>query len=223
MKHLKKLVLVLFVTATLLFAGLDEVFARRSGSRSRSFSRPRSSSSRSRTSSKPTSSSSKSTKPTTSKRTTTASKRTAAQQKSYEAAKKMGTAYKSKSEATAAFKKANTSKYTSKYTKKPATRPSHIPASTSVGGQNYPISYNAGMGGYGYTNSLGAWVMYDAMMDAAMVSTLMTRNNYYYDPVIARTPYRGPSFGNIILVLTLVVGVIIVAIVGVAIKNKMFT
>lgn len=99
--------------------------------------------------------------------------------------KSTGKTYSSKDSAAAAFKSKYSSetgkggKYTAKYDKEPATRPSHIPTTTSVGGQNVNITYNSGMGGYGYYHpSLGTWMMYDALTDAAMMSTLMHREGY---------------------------------------------
>ena len=100
----------------------------------------------------------------------------------YDKAKASGTAYSSKAAATDAFKSKHGNQYTARYASQPATRPDHIPASTSVGGRTYPVSYNRQYGGYGYMGPGGSWVMYDAMADAAMLSILMSRNNYYYDP-----------------------------------------
>jgi hypothetical protein len=138
-------------------------------------------------------------------------KRSATDQKSFNKAKANGTAYKSKAEATSAFKTKNAAKYPAKYTSKPATRPDHIPQSTSVGGNTYNVSYNQGMGGYGYMGISGSWMMYSAMTDVIMLSTLMSRNNYYYDPVVAGAPVavvrtsNGPAtlFGIIVILVVI--------------------
>jgi hypothetical protein len=67
-------------------------------------------------------------------------------------------------------------------------------------------------------NSLGTWVMYDAMMDAAMMSTLMANHNYYYDRPMAVAPgtvavRTGPSgaviFLGILGVIVVVGGILI--------------
>jgi len=191
MKNLKKTILVLFVAAAFLVAGMSDAIARRS-SGSRSSSRP-SSSSRSTTKSRPSSTSKSkpsavkpstksSVKPATSKRTTTAPKRSAAQQKSFEASKKNGTSKMTKQQSMDKFKSdpAMKSKYTSKYASKPATRPSHVPATTSVGGKTVNITYNQAGGGYGYMNTLGTFMMYDMMSDALMRDRMMTNNGYLY-------------------------------------------
>ena len=219
MKNLKKTIVMLCVAAMFLFANVSEIFARSRSSRS-SFSSRSSSKSTSRSTSRTPTRTTRSTKPSSSKRTTTAPKRTAAQQKSYEAAKRNGTAFKSKSQAQAAFKKANASKYTSKYTTKPATRPSHIPQTTSVGGKTYNVIYNQQYGGYGYMGVSG-WIMYDAMTDMAMLSILMSRNNYYYDttPAVIRTHSRGGG-GVLLAIIGVVALAVIVAIIVVAVKNQ---
>lgn len=51
--------------------------------------------------------------------------------------------------------------------------------------------YNSGFGGYGYYNALGAWIAYDVMTDAIMMSSLMHRHNYYYPPVYSTTHVEG--------------------------------
>lgn len=224
MKNFRRVALVLLVAVALSCAGMSDLFARSRGGGSRSFSRPSrsapSKSTRSAPKSKPrpkaTAVKSKTTKPKTSKRATTAPKRSAAQQKSYEAAKKNGTAFKSKSAATAAFKSKNASKYTSKYASKPATRPSHVPQTTMVGGSSVNINYNVGRGGYGYTNSLGAFIMYDMMSDAIMMNRMMSRSNYHYDthPVATtRVVYRNNNTGAIIFWTLIGVGAIVVLVV----------
>ena len=232
MKNFKKVFFVMFVALALILSGMSDVFAKSSGSGSRSsgsssrsggFSRPSkpSSSAPSKPSSVKPSSDTKSTKPSTSTRSTAAPARTPTQQKSYEAAKQNGTAFKSKAEATASFKQANATKYTSKYTTEPSTRPTYIPQTTAVGGTNVNISYNAGMGGYGYMHpSLGTFMLYDALSDAAMVSVLMSHDNYYYDDpnqvvnhrsgVVARS---GPSFMSIVYAVVFAITFIAVVII----------
>lgn len=226
MKKLKNIALVLLVAVAFLFVGINDLDARgRSGGGSRSFSRStsRSTPSRSTRSAKPKKSTTKSTKPKTSKRVTTAPKRTAAQQKSFETAKKNGTAFKSKSAATAAYKSKNAAKYTSKYAKQPATRPSHVPQTTMVGGSSVNINYNVGRGGYGYTNSLGAFIMYDMMSDAIMMNRMMARDNYHYDTHHAPTTrvivHRKSNTGVLLFWSLVVIGVVVVICV-VANKNK---
>ncbi len=222
MKNLKKTLVVLFVTATFLFAGMSDLFARRGGG-SRS-SRP---SSRSRTaSSKPKTSStrSKSTKPTTSKRATKAPKRTATQQKSFEASKKNGTSKMTKTQSIDKFKSdpAMKSKYTSKYASKPATRPSHVPQTTQVGGKTVNITYNQAGGGYGYMNALGMFMMYDMMSDAIMRNRMMTHNGYLYagHPAVAGTTVIHTRSSGTILIWVLFGIIALVVIVAIVLKKK---
>jgi len=159
----------------------------------------------------------KSTTPKTSRATTAKPKMSAAKSKSLETAKKNDTSFKSKDAATAAFKKNQAGKYPSKYASKPATRPEHIPQSTMVGGRSVNITYNNG--GYGYTNSLGAFIMYDMMSDAIMRDRYMSRSNYMVQPaVVATTPVvvqrpvvvrSGPSVGIVIFWTIVVIGGIV--------------
>lgn len=143
-------------------------------------------------------------------------KRSKADQKSYEKAKAKGTAFKSKKSAASSFKKKHASKYTSKYDTKPAKRPDHIPSTTTVGGKNYQVSYHPQHGGYGYMGPSG-WVMYDAMADAAMLSILMRRNDYYYDRPVVRS-----SGSHVVLTVGLItLTVIIVGAVSIAITQDM--
>jgi hypothetical protein len=147
-------------------------------------------------------------------------KRTAAQQKSFEASKKNGTSKMTKSQSMNKFKndKAMQKKYTSNYASKPATRPSHIPATTSVGGRNVNVTYNVNHGGYGYTNSLGAYIMYDMMADSMMRNRMMTNNNYLYagHPSVVGThaPVIVHQRNSGFVLLMTMFGVIVVVVVG---------
>ena len=130
-------------------------------------------------------------------------RRTAADQKLYEKAQASGTAFSSKSAATTAFKSKYGSKYTARFDSRPATRPDYIPQSTLVGGRTYNIQYNRQYGGYGYMGPSRTWIMYDAMADAVMLNSLMSRNYYYYDR--PRTVYVGSVESSAILLWTGVV------------------
>jgi len=99
---------------------------------------------------------------------------------------KVGNTSLTKTEAINKFKTENAAKYQSTYKTEPATRPAHIPKTYSSGGNNYNITYNHGYGGYGYYGPSGAWIMYDAMRDAAMMSVLM--NHHGYRDVVVTQP-----------------------------------
>ena len=117
-----------------------------------------------------------------SKSTTTspAAPKSAVDNAAYKAAKTSGKAFTSKDAAVADFKAKSAAKYTSTYKTEPATRPTHIPMTTTVGGSNVNVSYNSQYGGYGYMHpTLGTWMMYDMISDAAMMSTMMRNDGYY--------------------------------------------
>jgi hypothetical protein len=135
------------------------------------------------------------------------------QKQRYESAVKQGTAFSSKAEAQSAFKQKYASQYTSKYTTPPATRPSHIPATTTVGGKTVNVTYNQSYGGYGYTNGLGAFILYDAMSDAIMMNALMSNHNYVTHPPMVSSPvvvHHGPSALTVFLWICFIgVGIVV--------------
>jgi hypothetical protein len=101
----------------------------------------------------------------------------------YQRARANGTTYRTRQQAEQTFVSRNSSQFPSRYASQPATRPGHVPQSTRVDGRNVNVAYNAGLGGYGYLHpSLGTWVLYSAMTDAAMLGLLMSRQGYYYGP-----------------------------------------
>ena len=227
-----KFLLSVILSISMLGIVSDDAFARRSGSSRSSFSRS-SSSSRSTPSKTPSKSTWGNTrKSTANTRSTTKPKRSQADQKLHDKAKANGTAYTSKASATKAFKEKNASQYKSTYSTKPTSRPSHIPESTSVGGKSYNVTYNQQHGGYGYMGASGSWMMYNTMTDIAMISLLMSRNNYYYDtvpissnPVVSSNPVavvrHNTSAGVIVakVLLAVLIICILVAIIGVICKQ----
>ncbi|HNY27963.1 MAG TPA: hypothetical protein PLA90_16515 [Candidatus Sumerlaeota bacterium] len=152
----------------------------------------------------------------------------AADQATLMKAKTQGTVFKNKTEAQQAFASSPEikAKYPATFQAEPAVRPNYIPQSTSLNGMSYPVTYNAFQGGYGFMGPLGAWIMYDALSDAAMRDNLMRQNNYVVQtaeampaaaPVTTVVPpvqpvHRGTSFFNIffgLLVLGGVVGLLV--------------
>lgn len=201
-----------------------------------SSSRSSSSSKSSWSSSKSTKSSSgwnakstKTTKPTTSsgsswnsKKTTTSSSKPQltkvqqAQKTKYDKAKASGKAFESRSAAVADFKNKNANKYPSTFKEKPAQRPDYIPEKTTVGGNTYNVTYNQDRGGYGYMNSLGTWMMFDALTDVATMSMLMDRQGYYIGsaPVVGTgttVVHHSNGIGNIITLI--IVGAIVIFVI----------
>lgn len=102
-------------------------------------------------------------------------------QKLLREAKANGTLFKTRDEAANDFKSRYSSSYQNKFQAEPATRPAYIPQTYASGGVTYNINYNPVHGGYGYTNSLGAFIMYDAMSDAIMMNHLMHHHGYVHD------------------------------------------
>lgn len=101
----------------------------------------------------------------------------------YQRARTNGTTFQTRQQAEQAFVSRNSSQYPSRYSTQPSSRPAHIPQSTRVDGRNVNVAYNAGLGGYGYLHpTLGTWVLYSAMADAAMLGLLMSNRGYYYGP-----------------------------------------
>lgn len=102
----------------------------------------------------------------------------------YEAASKSGKTFATRESAVADFKANNAAKMPSRYDVEPAQRPSHIPTSyADSSGTRRDVVYNQNGGGYGYYSGggpgLGTFMLYDAMSDAAMMNTMMSRQNYY--------------------------------------------
>jgi hypothetical protein len=102
----------------------------------------------------------------------------------YEQAKSKGTAFKTRDEAVSAFKQQNESKYKTQFSSEPSRRPDYVPDYyTGSSGARYQVSYRPELGGYGYyDSSLGRWMLYSVLADAAMTSMLMRNHGYYYGP-----------------------------------------
>ncbi len=130
----------------------------------------------------------------------------------YQRARANGTTYQTRQQAEQAFVSRNSSQYPSRYSSQPSSRPAHIPQTTRVDGRNVNVTYNSGLGGYGYLHpTLGTWVLYSAMADAAMLGVLMSNRGYYYGP--APGAYYGgrPSgFWTGLAVIAIIVAVFLV-------------
>jgi len=129
----------------------------------------------------------------------------------YQQAKTQGTAFKTRDEAVSAFKQQNESKYQNKFTSEPTRRPDYIPDHyTSPSGSRYSVAYRPELGGYGYYDtSLGRWMVYSALADAAMTSLLMHNHGYYYG---APPAYHSGGGGFSLLGTLVIVALIAVAL-----------
>ena len=183
----RRILLVMAATLCLLLVA-DDAFARRGGFgggrsfSSRGFSSSRSFSSRSSTRSW---GSTRSTRQSLSgtRGATARSNTRGVSNSQYQRARANGTTYQTRQQAEQAFVSRNSSQYPSRFSREPSSRPGHIPQTTRVDGRNVNVTYNAGLGGYGYLHpTLGTWVLYSAMADAAMLGLLMSNRGYYYGP-----------------------------------------
>jgi hypothetical protein len=114
----------------------------------------------------------------------------------YDSAMRNGTLFSSKAEAAQAFRSAYAKDYGSTFAAEPSRRPSYIPASTTLGGRSVNIVYSPVLGGYGYYHpSLGRWILYDALADAAIDQVMYSRG--YYWGVAPVYVSHGPSFTGI--------------------------
>lgn len=126
----------------------------------------------------------------------------------YDRSRAAGTTFQNRSQAESAFRQRNAGQFPSRYTREPGARPSHIPQTTRVDGRNVNVTYNAGLGGYGYLHpALGTWILYDAMTDAAMMSVLMNRGGYYYGAAPGTYYGGGGGFFSGLLVIAMIAGV----------------
>ena len=201
-RRVRKLRVIALIATSLLVIGADDAFARRYGgfssrgfSSGRSFSR--SSGSLWGSSSRATRSTSTwgrtrstgATAGTTTRRTTlsgsrsgvSASNTRSISRNDYQRAQRNGTTYRSRGDAESAFRQRYSSQYPSQFSSRPGARPSHIPGSTTLNGRAANVQWVPSLGGYGYRHpTLGTWVLYSAMADAAMMGTLMAGRGYYY-------------------------------------------
>ena len=74
---------------------------------------------------------------------------------------------KKRADVVESFKRDNAQKYSNKFAAEPASRPTYIPQTYNDGGTTRNIYYNYNSGGYGYMNSLGTFILYDALTHAA--------------------------------------------------------
>ena len=126
----------------------------------------------------------------------------------YERSRAAGTTFQNRSQAESAFRQRNAGQFPSRYATQPSTRPNHIPQSTRVDGRNVNVTYNAGLGGYGYLHpTLGTWILYNAMTDAAMMSILMSRGGYYYGGAPGTYYGGGGGFFTGLILILLIAGV----------------
>lgn len=112
----------------------------------------------------------------------------------YATARRQGTLFSTRQEAERAFRARYANQFTSRFSSRPSTRPSYIPATATVAGKRVNVRYNPQMGGYGYVDpSLGRWVFYNALANAAMMNSLMASRFYWWG---APPPYYSTAGGG---------------------------
>lgn len=184
----RRALLAMAVVLVLLLAA-DDLFARRGGFSmgrsfsSRGFSSTRSFSARSWGSSRARSGTATRQSLSGTRSATARSNTRSVSSAQYQRARANGTTFQTRQQAQQAFVSRNSGQYPSRYASQPSSRPGHIPQTTRVDGRNVNVTYNTGLGGYGYLHpTLGTWVLYSAMADAAMLGVLMSNRGYYYGP-----------------------------------------
>lgn len=127
-------------------------------------------------------------------------KQNAADRRLHEKAKANGTHYKDRKRAVSAFKKNKSqeirSKHPVKFDQEPTTRPSYIPQTTRHNGEVYNITYNQQHGGFGFTDALGMFILYDIMTNDRFVDQQMRQYGYAYG-----TPPPAPMSGLTIVLI----------------------
>lgn len=120
----------------------------------------------------------------------------------YTSARQRGTVFSSRQEAAQAFRSRFANQYTSRFATRPVSRPSYIPRSTTVGGRTVNIVYNQQRGGYGYIDpTLGHWVFFNALANAATLNLLMANRAYWWGPPPVYYYGGGPSFFTFAIIL----------------------
>ena len=111
----------------------------------------------------------------------------------YDSAMRNGTLFSSKTEAAQAFRSRYAKDYSSTFASEPSMRPNYIPSSATIDGRNVNIVYSPALGGYGYYHpSLGRWLLYDALADSVIDSTMYNRGYYWGGAPVYVS--HGPSF-----------------------------
>jgi len=147
--------------------------------------------------------------------------------------KSSGKSFSSKESAISSFKADNAKetakggKFTSHYDSQPSTRPTHIPATTTVANKNVNVTYNSQYGGYGYMHpTLGTWMMYDMLSDAAMISAMSHNHGYYSGGGYGGGYNNGgyvaysPGFSSFACVLFIIVVIGVMILAGVSNRGK---
>jgi hypothetical protein len=122
---------------------------------------------------------------------------------------------KPKNEYISDFRKNNASKYPTKFATPPATRPSYVPPTTTYQGQQREIVYNQSVGGYGFMDGLGQFMIYDAITDMASNAfkkdeTVYVQQSKEYDAALKQqqivTQQKDEGWTGMEIFLTVLVG-----------------
>jgi hypothetical protein len=125
-----------------------------------------------------------------------------AQRGLFDSARRNGTLFSSKAEASQSFRSRYAKDYASTFAAEPSVRPGYIPSSALIGSRSVNIVYNPALGGYGYLHpTLGTWVLFDALANAATLDYAMSNRGYYWGGAPVYLSHRPSFFGLAILLI----------------------
>lgn len=126
----------------------------------------------------------------------------ASQRSLYTTARQRGTLFSSREQAAQAFRSRYANDYSSRFAQRPSSRPGYIPSTTSVNGRSVNVVYSAQHGGYGYIDpTLGHWVFFNALANAATLNLLMANHAYWWGAPPAYYASPGSSFFSWAIIL----------------------
>jgi hypothetical protein len=127
-----------------------------------------------------------------------------AQRGLFDSARRNGTLFSSKAEASQSFRSRYAKDYASTFAAEPSVRPGYIPSSALIGSRSVNIVYNPALGGYGYLHpTLGTWVLFDALANAATLDYAMSNRGYYWGGAPVYLSHRPSFFGLAFAVLAI--------------------
>lgn len=126
----------------------------------------------------------------------------ASQRSLYSTARQRGTIFSSRQQAEQAFRSRYANEYSSRFARRPSSRPNYIPSTTKVNGRNVNVVYSTQHGGYGYIDpTLGRWVFFNALTNAATLNLLMASHAYWWGAPPAYYAAPGSGFFSWAIIL----------------------
>ncbi len=126
---------------------------------------------------------------------------------------------KTREQVAADFRKTNADKYNTKFASEPSARPSYIPQVHIINGYSSPIYYDSYYHGYGFINSFGMFVLYDALSRQSEIHA--SNYNYGNQPVVVYHRSHGVFYYLInTFLFIIVIGGIVLLILAMNRKNN---